>query len=70
VVFGAWGLGLFTGQAGALSVGLAVVEAWLLAGVIYAALAGCGARSVTLLGLGWQSGNRWQRTRTWWSTRL
>jgi purine-cytosine permease-like protein len=55
VGFGAWGLGLFPGQAGAPSVGLPAVEAWVAAGVIYAGLAGIvgrGARSATVLGFG------------------
>ncbi len=53
VAFGAWGLGLFPGQESAPSAGLPAVEAWLLAAVIYAALAviaGRSARSAVLLG--------------------
>lgn len=55
VAFGAWGLGLFPGQAQAPSVGLPAVEAWLLAGGIYAALAALVSRSAwsaMLLGFG------------------
>lgn len=55
VAFGAWGLGLFPGQAAAPSAGLPAVEAWALAGLIYAALAGLASRSAnaaTLLGFG------------------
>jgi purine-cytosine permease-like protein len=58
VAFGAWGLGLFPGQAAAPSAGLPAVEAWVLAGLIYAALAGLAARSSNagvLLGFGRQS---------------
>ncbi|HEX4703788.1 MAG TPA: hypothetical protein VH352_16780, partial [Pseudonocardiaceae bacterium] len=47
VAFGAWGLGLFPGQATAPSAGLPAVEAWVLAAVIYAALAGIAARSTS-----------------------
>jgi purine-cytosine permease-like protein len=57
VAFGAWGLGLFPGQASAPSAGLPAVEAWVLAAVIYAALAGAAGRSprsATLLGFGRQ----------------
>jgi purine-cytosine permease-like protein len=57
VAFGAWGLGLFPGQAGAPSAGLPAVEAWALAGLIYAALAGPAAKSpraAILLGFGQQ----------------
>lgn len=57
VAFGAWGLGLFPGQGGAPSAGLPAVEAWVLAGVIYAALAAAAGRSTwatTLLGFGRQ----------------
>jgi purine-cytosine permease-like protein len=57
VAFGAWGLGLFPGQASAPSAGLPAVEAWALAAVIYAALAGIAGRSTrsaTLLGFGRQ----------------
>ncbi len=55
VAFGAWNLGLFPGQAGAPSIGLPAVEAWVAAGVIYAGLAGIvgrGDRSATVLGFG------------------
>lgn len=45
VAFGAWGLGLFPGQASAPSVGLPAVEAWVLAGLLYAALAGLAGAS-------------------------
>jgi purine-cytosine permease-like protein len=57
VAFGAWGLGLFPGQASAPSAGLPAVEAWALAAVIYAGLAGIAGRSTrsaTLLGFGRQ----------------
>jgi purine-cytosine permease-like protein len=57
VAFGAWGLGLFPGQASAPSAGLPAVEAWALAAVIYAALAGIAGRSTWsafLLGFGRQ----------------
>jgi len=57
VAFGAWGLGLFPGQDSAPSAGLPAVEAWALAAVIYAGLAGIAgrsARSATLLGFGRQ----------------
>ena len=43
VAFGAWGLGLFPGQASAPDAGLPAVEAWVLAGLIYAGLAGLAA---------------------------
>ena len=39
VLFGAWGLGLFPGQASRPPLGLVPVEAWLLAGAAYLALA-------------------------------
>lgn len=55
VAFGAWGLGLFPGQAGAPSAGLPAVEAWALAGLSYAVLGALAARSpsaATLLGFG------------------
>jgi purine-cytosine permease-like protein len=58
VAFGAWGLGLFPGQDSAPSAGLPAVEAWVLAGVIYAglaAVAGRSTRSAALLGFGRQS---------------
>jgi purine-cytosine permease-like protein len=45
VAFGAWGLGLFPGQATAPAVGLPAVEAWLAAAVIYSALAVIASRS-------------------------
>ena len=57
VAFGAWGLGLFPGQASPPSAGLPAVEAWALAGLIYAALGGIaarGPRAATLLGFGRQ----------------
>jgi purine-cytosine permease-like protein len=44
VLFGAWGLGLLPGQDSAPSAGLVPVEAWLLAGVIYAGLTAVIAR--------------------------
>jgi purine-cytosine permease-like protein len=53
VAFGAWGLDLFPGEATPPAVGLPAVEAWILAGVIYAGLAGLvgrGDRSETVLG--------------------
>ncbi|MCU1682833.1 MAG: hypothetical protein JWQ81_3572 [Amycolatopsis sp.] len=53
VAFGAWGLGLLPGQASIPSAGLPAVEAWLLAGILYTALAwaaGRGSRSAALLG--------------------
>jgi purine-cytosine permease-like protein len=55
VAFGAWGLGLFPGQAAAPNVGLPAVEAWVLAGLLYAglgALAGRGRAAAGLLGYG------------------
>jgi hypothetical protein len=39
VLFGAWGLGLLPGQETAPSLGLVAVEAWVIAGLVYAALA-------------------------------
>lgn len=59
VAFGAWGLGLFPGQdsTNPPPAGLPAVEAWLLAAVIYAALAviaGRSPRSAALLGFGRQ----------------
>jgi purine-cytosine permease-like protein len=53
VLFGAWGLGLLPGQETTPSLGLPAVEAWLLAGLLYAALAWVVARRAhvaTLLG--------------------
>ena len=53
VAFGAWGLGLFPGQATAPNAGLPAVEAWLLAGLIYAGLArlaATGPKAAALLG--------------------
>lgn len=44
VLFGAWGLQLFPGQTSAPSLGLVPVEAWLLAGLLYLALAAGAAR--------------------------
>jgi purine-cytosine permease-like protein len=44
LLFGAWGLLLFPGQTSAPSLGLVPVEAWLLAGVLYVALAALAAR--------------------------
>lgn len=44
LLFGAWGLGLLPGQETTPSLGLVPVEAWLLAGVIYAVLAAVVAR--------------------------
>jgi hypothetical protein len=45
VLFGAWGLQLFPGQSSAPSLGLVPVEAWLIAGLLYLALAAAGART-------------------------
>lgn len=45
VGFGAWWLGLVPGQDEAPSWGLVPVEAWLLAGLVYAGLAAVAARS-------------------------
>jgi len=45
LLFGAWGLMLFPGQTSAPSLGLVPVEAWLLAGVVYLALAALAARA-------------------------
>ena len=53
VAFGAWAQDLFPGEGTPPNVGLPAVEAWLLAGVIYALLAGLvgrGDRSATMLG--------------------
>ena len=44
LLFGAWGLGLLPGQETTPSAGLVPVEAWLLAGVIYAVLAAVAVR--------------------------
>ena len=55
VLFGAWGLQLFPGQTSAPSLGLVPVEAWLVAGVLYLALAAAVGRTrqaSTLLGFG------------------
>jgi hypothetical protein len=57
VAFGAWGLGLFPGQdpMNPPPAGLPAVEAWVIAGVIYAALGvmvGRSTRAATLLGFG------------------
>jgi hypothetical protein len=55
VLFGAWGLQLFPGQSSAPSLGLVPVEAWLLAGLLYLALAAAAARLANgraLLGFG------------------
>jgi purine-cytosine permease-like protein len=52
VLFGAWGLGLLPGQDVApSSVGLVPVEAWLIAGILYAALATAVARTGSGLAL-------------------
>jgi purine-cytosine permease-like protein len=51
VLFGAWGLGLFPGQATAPSWGVVPVEAWLIAGVLYAGLAATVARAPHMTGL-------------------
>jgi purine-cytosine permease-like protein len=45
VAFGAWGLGLLPGQDTAPNAGIVPVETWLLAGLIYAALAAVVART-------------------------
>lgn len=53
VLFGGWGLGLLPGQVTTPSLGLPAVEAWLLAGLLYLALAWPAARgshAATLLG--------------------
>jgi purine-cytosine permease-like protein len=55
LLFGAWGLGLLPGQETTPSLGLPAVEAWLLAGLLYAALAwlvGRGSHAATLLSFG------------------
>ena len=44
VAFGAWAQDLFPGEGTPPNVGLPAVEAWLLAGVIYALLAGLVGR--------------------------
>jgi hypothetical protein len=46
VLFGAWGLGLFPGQATKPPLGLVPVEAWLIAGAVYLALAVAVPRSL------------------------
>jgi len=54
MLFGAWGLALLPGQESAPALGLVPVEAWLLAGVLYLALATLAARTsarTALLGL-------------------
>jgi purine-cytosine permease-like protein len=45
VLFGAWGLMLFPGQTSAPNLGLVPVEAWLIAGLLYTALATGAARA-------------------------
>jgi purine-cytosine permease-like protein len=53
VLFGAWGLQLFPGQDEAPSLGLVPVEAWLIAGLLYLALATAvlrTGRQATVLG--------------------
>jgi cytosine/uracil/thiamine/allantoin permease len=45
VLFGAWGLILFPGQTSAPNLGLVAPEAWILAGVLYLALAAAAART-------------------------
>ena len=58
VGFGAWGLGLFPGQAAAPNAGLPAVEAWVLAGLIYAGLArltATGPNTAALLGFSRQT---------------
>lgn len=55
VGFGAWGLQLLPGQTSAPSLGLVPVEAWLIAGLVYLALAAALARrpqARALLGFG------------------
>lgn len=55
LLFGAWGLGLLPGQESVPSLGLVPVEAWLLAGVIYAVLVAVIARipsATSVLGFG------------------
>jgi hypothetical protein len=54
LLFGAWGLGLLPGQEIVPDLGLVPVEAWLLAGVIYAGLAAVAIRmpsATTILGV-------------------
>ncbi|HEU5473459.1 MAG TPA: cytosine permease [Actinophytocola sp.] len=51
VLFGAWGLGLLPGQEVVPSIGLVAVEAWLLAGLLYAGLAALTARVPAALGI-------------------
>jgi hypothetical protein len=56
LLFGAWGQQLFPGQTSAPSLGLDPVEAWVLAGVLYLALAALAARTANakaLLGYAW-----------------
>src|SRR6266496_1635478 len=53
LLFGAWGLMLFPGQTSAPNLGLVPVESWLIAGLLYTALALVAARmpaARTLLG--------------------
>ena len=53
VLFGAWGQGLLPGQATAPSAGIVPVEAWILAGLLYVALAALATRlrhPATILG--------------------
>jgi purine-cytosine permease-like protein len=45
LLFGAWGQQLFPGQTSAPSLGLVPVEAWVLAGVLYLALAAVAVRT-------------------------
>jgi hypothetical protein len=45
LLFGAWGQQLFPGQTSAPSLGLVPVEEWVLAGVLYLALAALAART-------------------------
>jgi hypothetical protein len=52
VLFGAWGLALFPGQTSAPSLGLVPVEAWLIAGLLYTALAAAAVRTVGATALG------------------
>ncbi|WP_188316634.1 cytosine permease [Solihabitans fulvus] len=53
VAFGGWGLGLLPGQVSAPALGIVPLEAWLIAGVLYAGLAAItagGSRAAGLLG--------------------
>jgi cytosine/uracil/thiamine/allantoin permease len=45
VLFGAWGQALLPGQTSAPTLGIVPVEAWIMAGVLYLALAALAARA-------------------------